>query len=452
MLKIRAKWTNALRSSLLGGGVALALGVGLVATVAYAAGYFTNGLPVAGGTQYPSTLPLTGNETIPADTNLTQGQNPASEAITVNQLASSVNGSGRLSNALIGGDATTNLFQRGTAGASQTTTVAYGGPDRFVYWSGTSTAMTLSQDTTAADLVTSYKAAFKMARTSGQTGVVPLCMAQEVESVNSYQFAGSTAEFDFHAIAGSAFTAANSAITAYIIYGTGQDEGTTKLAFGLNGGGGGSSGWTGQTNAAADVITIGTLSASSRYAAVANIPGTATEIAVALCFTPVGTGVTNDYVAFSGLQLVRNPSNGGYASATVGYGGLVPFSGAGFERRSQEVETALQQRYYFRFNETSQSSMTIGLAYTTTQTTYTVATPVQMRTSIPTAITLLGSMQTTNSIDVGILLTGISPSLSPSNANALTLIGAVGAGLNTGTASILVGSGGVGYIGANAEL
>ena len=39
------------------------------------------------GTQYPSTVPLTGNETAPFDTNLTQGQNPASEAISVSQLA-----------------------------------------------------------------------------------------------------------------------------------------------------------------------------------------------------------------------------------------------------------------------------------------------------------------------------------------------------------------------------
>lgn len=55
-------------------------------TLASAAGLYTNGLPTAGSSQYPFTIPLTGNETIPADTNLTQGQNPATEAITVNQL------------------------------------------------------------------------------------------------------------------------------------------------------------------------------------------------------------------------------------------------------------------------------------------------------------------------------------------------------------------------------
>ena len=59
-------------------------------------------------------------------------------------------------NTLIGGDAGTNLFQRATSGSSVTTTITYGGPDRWAYWSGTSTAMTVSQDSTAGDLPTGY--------------------------------------------------------------------------------------------------------------------------------------------------------------------------------------------------------------------------------------------------------------------------------------------------------
>ena len=75
---------HSLRNALLAGGIA-ALAIG---TLAHSAGFFTNGVPVAGGSQYPSTLPLTGLETIPADTNLLSGLNPASEAITTAQLAS----------------------------------------------------------------------------------------------------------------------------------------------------------------------------------------------------------------------------------------------------------------------------------------------------------------------------------------------------------------------------
>jgi len=64
-------------------GVKLALALALTASVcggALAAGLLTNGLTAA-------TAPLTGNETLPADTNLPQGLNPASEAITLGQLA-----------------------------------------------------------------------------------------------------------------------------------------------------------------------------------------------------------------------------------------------------------------------------------------------------------------------------------------------------------------------------
>ena len=65
---------------------ATAIVLTLAASSAWAAGFLTNGLPTAGGSQYPSTLPLTGNELVPADTQLTNGQNPASEAISVSQL------------------------------------------------------------------------------------------------------------------------------------------------------------------------------------------------------------------------------------------------------------------------------------------------------------------------------------------------------------------------------
>ena len=57
-------------------GLAAAL---LIAAPAFAGGIVTNGLPAA-------TSPLTGAETLPADTNLSGGRNPQSEAVTPNQL------------------------------------------------------------------------------------------------------------------------------------------------------------------------------------------------------------------------------------------------------------------------------------------------------------------------------------------------------------------------------
>ncbi len=253
--------------------------------------------------------PLTGAETIPADTELTGGQSPQTERLGVNALANyAAANTSLMRNLLIGGDAGTNLWQRATTGASVTTTVTYGGPDRWAYWSGTNTAMTVSRDSTAADLPTSgYQYAFKMARTSGQTGVVQVCMAQEIESANVYRVAGATVELAFHARAGANFSAASSLLQTYIIYGTGADEGISKLAWGLNAGGGGSTAWTGQTNAVSGSVAISTTTA--RYGTVATIPTTATEIAVVICWTPVGTAGTNDYVALSGIQLAVNANN-----------------------------------------------------------------------------------------------------------------------------------------------
>lgn len=361
-----------LKTILLAAGLAVALsGPG------YAAGMF-NGFPVtcgaASGTGPGNTTPTltptgnagaaaavlttvpagpcppTGNELQPADTALPQGQSPQTVLIPLNVQAAFFNGLPGASNVLIGGDATTNLFQRATTGASETTTYAYGGPDRWAYWSGTGTAVTVSRDSTAADLQTGYQYAFKMARTSGQTGVVQTCMAQEVESANAYQFAGTTAELDFHATTGANFSAANSNMTAYIVYGTGADEGMQKLAWGLNAGGGGSTAWTGQANATAAVISLGGVSTAGRYAAIANIPATATEIGVALCYTPVGTAGTNDYIAFGNIQLRRNTANAAFASATVGYASTaVPL--ASFERRPSFLEAQYQYRYFYKLTE-----------------------------------------------------------------------------------------------------
>jgi len=346
---------------------------------ALAAGLFTNGVPPAGGTQYPTTIPLTGIETLPADTNLTSGLNPASEAITTLQMAGYGSTLPARANVLIGGDATTNLWQRATTGASQTTTVAYGGPDRWAYWSGTNTAVTVSRDSTASDITPAYQYAFKMARTSGQTGVVQVCMAQEVESANSYQFQGQTAELDFHAYTGANFSGASANMTAYIITGTGSDEGMQKLAWGLNAGGGGSVGWTGQANATAAVISLGGVSTAGRYVAVATIPATATEIGVALCWTPVGTAGTNDYLAFEGIQLTRNAALAAYASTTVGYSAAtIPASS--FERRTNQQETSLQQRYYYELDESAAIYIVAPCsAVDTTHTNCIVQLPVTMR-------------------------------------------------------------------------
>ena len=458
-------------------GVALAVGVAsMTVQPVLASGFFTNGVPTAGGSQYPTTFPLTGNEQIPADTELSNGQNPQSEAITTSQLATLSLLLPSRGNALIGGDATTNLWQRATTGASETTTYAYGGPDRWAYWSGTSTAMTVSRDSTAGDLPTGYQYAFKMARTSGQTGVVQVCMAQEVESANSYQFAGSTAELDFHAYTGANYSAASQNMTAYIIYGTGSDEGMQKLAYGLNAGGGGSTGWTGQANATAAVINLGAVSTAGRYAAVATIPATATEVGVALCFTPVGTAGTNDYLAFDGIQLIRsglgaavsttagyvcNPNSGGPSSNTTSNTAV---SCASFERRLAQVEALYQYRYYWKLSELTTKSPVSGANCKNASTTEAECV-VQFPTLMRAAPVFTGDGSSTAGFAVetttaGGTLGNCTQFLVPTTVEATIVASLSGVVIGCGAATvpaaggsnILFSNNGSGVIGASSEL
>lgn len=435
----------------------LATAMGLSASAALAAGYFTNGVPPAGGTQYPSTVPLTGAETLPADTNLPSGANPASEAISTNLLSQFTQGGPNPVNMLIGGDAGTNLFQRATTGASVTTAVTYGGPDRWAYWSGTGTAMTVSRDTTAGDLPVAYQAAFKMARTSGQTGVVQMCMAQEIATSVATMAQGQTVELDFHAFTGANWSAAAPGnMTAYVVTGTGTDEGMAKLAFGLNAGGGGSSGWTGQANATAAVTTLGAVSTAGRYVAVANIPAAATEIGVALCYTPVGTAGTNDYVAFAGIQLKRSTGLAAQVSATLGYNATA-IQASSFQRRLPGDEQELQQQYYYQITEvTGPSAIAMCRSHSVTIADCFIQFPVTMR-AIPTMTYAAGFATETTA--AGGTLGNCSAIATSATVAALT---AASSGIlvqctattvpAAGSAGVLYNNGGTGSIKASAEL
>lgn len=295
-------------------------------------------------------------------------------ATTANLVGFGLSAAAKL-NALIGGDATTNLFQRATTGSSVTTTFTYGGPDRWGYWSGTNTAMTVSR--TTSDVPTAnYPVGFKMARTSGQTGVVPVCMLQALETNNSVFFQGQTAEVDFYAAAGSNFSAASGTLSVSLISGTGTNESAAAAAFGLNAGGGGGAGWTGQANQT-DTVTLTTT--STRYAAIFAVPSTATQLAVSFCFTPVGTASTNDYVTLAGLQLVRNASLASLASRTTATA-CSDINCNSFDRRLQGEETDLQQRYFYKLTETSAiAPVAPCAAVSVTVTNCLIQLPVTMR-------------------------------------------------------------------------
>jgi hypothetical protein len=257
---------------------------------------------------------------------------------------------GNPENILVGGDMGTNLFQDGASVGSITTTITYTA-DQWAAWSGAATTLTVTQQTGATDITAGFTASLRVNKGSG-AGVVPACILQEVLSADSVRFQGTTAEFDFHAKAGPNFSAASSNLNVSIVYGTGTDEGVSKLAFAFNAGGGGSSTWTGQANAAANLaVPINT--SWNRYSVVAPIPATATELAVIICYTPVGTGVAGDWYEFTGAQLVRNPALTTVAGAAGAVLTANDTRAKSFSRRLNADEARLQYNYYYRINESA---------------------------------------------------------------------------------------------------
>lgn len=388
-----------------------------------------------------------------------QAQSQYTPATLLGNYSATLPGNNQLS-LLIGGDATSNLFQRATSGASVTTTITYGGPDRWAYWSGTSTAMTVSRDSTAGDLPSTgtFQYAFKMARTSGQTGIVQMCMMQEVESTNSFALAGGTAEIDFWATAGATFSGASSNMTAYLISGTATDEGVAKAAFNLNAGGGGSGQWTGQVNTG---VVVQITTTPQRYTVAIPVPTSVQELAVALCYTPVGTAGANDYIAFAGIQLVPNSA----LKTVAGTTGVVlspnDTRAKSSARRPQGLETSLQQRYFYKITE---STTVIGqralcAVSTTSLAVCQIKFPVTMRVAPTMTYTsgfaLTGSAQTGANVcavtRTSTTLTGAAATteIVPIDCTSSAAFGAAG------TAAQLYDLGTVsstGIINANAEL
>jgi hypothetical protein len=290
-------------------------------------------------------------------------------------------GSGQGDNFLIGGDFTTNLFQRGTSAITMGTgaTVLYGA-DRWFGWEavGGSTAFTTARSTTAASLPTGVKYSNLMALTNSQTGTAQVCMGQEVPSANAQYLAGHTVELDFNAYTGATLTA--TAVNAYVIYGTDAagDNGSANMAFGLNANSGSSTAWAGQTNATTGALATAAVSTLYRGMAVATIPTTATEIGVALCFTPSGTSSGSggtDGVYWSNISLRKADFLSAWANATTAYSvnttsGLVTATINGapgqnfvvppFNKRSSMLEALLQYSFYYQVNEYATAGVAIG--------------------------------------------------------------------------------------------
>jgi len=467
--------------------VGAALGVAGFASVALAAGYYgQNGS--LGNATWPSpntltgTLPLSGNESWVVDTTFTGGRNPASEYLSVATLGNYLGaGPGGARNVLIGGDFTTNLFQRGTSTTGITNSVTYG-PDRWFAIGGASSAISLLQQTT--NQTANFGASVRVSQVS-TTDTAVINFGQVVSTQNSWKFAGNTAVLSFFVKAGSA---APTTFTATINSGTAADGTAANMV---------SAGWTGEVS---NSCTITPTTSWARYSCSFPIASTMKQVGVSFSFTPTGVSSTNQWFEFAGIQLEANTVSASWAAlgnylaneTVVSNGNLyketatsctaastapsgtssfvdgtctwtyvstyaVPVVPSGFEFRPAGTEQVLQQQYYWQWTETvsaTTDSPFLCVAQSTTVAvckaraavnfrvaptiTCTFGTIKRMVAGVDTALTACAAAATTNGV---------------SDTNEVTITATVAAGDTAGFAGTLLSgnSTGGGKITASAE-
>lgn len=326
----------------------------------------------------------TGNETIPMDSNLPNGQQPSTFLAPLSALQNSSQGAFR--NALIGADFNINLWQRGTSFASITPTTATMTADRWFAYSSGNTA-TVNRQTGAADINTAVGllATMRVIRPSG-TDVTPICVGQVIPSKETARFLGNNAIFSFYALAPTTLSATNDSVDVTIAYATATDSatpGTNTDAFAK----GTITGYTAvvtkgnndatNTTVASGSANISLNSTMTRYYVSGVIPVTATSLMVKICTTPIGTGASTDYFEFGNAQL-----DAAAATTSSNLGVVTPGS---FSRRQPAVEANLMLSYSYVLTDTAITT-TYGWCQekvANTSANCTLQFPVQMR-GIPT--------------------------------------------------------------------
>lgn len=326
---------------------------------------------------------------------------------------------GNFRNLLIGGDFSTNLWQRATSTASISTTATFTA-DRFFAYASTLGDVTVSRQT--ATPPTHYTAYLRLARSSGNASTGTICLAQIVEGNQAIRLRGKDVVFSFVARAGAAFSPNPDAVTARITTGSVADEGAAALTAGT---------WTTQANTVNGRVAINT--GWQRYSVHGIMPSTVNEVAAQICFTPVGTAGATDYVDLEALQLEQ----ASFASE--------------IERRDASTEALLQQRYAQVVPEApNNTALANGLAISTTVCSLTAMIPTTMRVT-PSLTISLGSWSVTKSDGTKQSLTTLAASGQLTGTINLAAT-AASATLVAGNACKLVGGGGFGYIQALSEL
>ncbi|WP_439392335.1 hypothetical protein ACRQ5Q_22325 [Bradyrhizobium sp. PMVTL-01] len=353
---------------------------------------------------------------------------------TTNQVAGFSRGAGSAGfrNALVGGDFTTNPFQRGTSQAADIANTVTYGPDQWWFVGGASSAINWSKQTGANDITGNYGASLRFQRKSGNANTAAISMGQVLESSNSYRFSGHTAYCELWAKTGANYS--GGAVTATIGYGTGTDDTATNFASGS---------WANYT---AVTNTFTPTSTWTRYSMPFAVPAqvastNVSQVGFKMAWTPSGTAGANDWIEVTGIQCEVNDT---------GVAG-------GFEHRPASIELLMAQRYLLVINEPATGvRVATGWLATTTTCKVTLAFPDTMRAAPSVTFAgsaLSGTTWVAQNLNTSSVLA--TPFLAVDGAHVPTNMNLVATLSSAGTAGQgcgLAGAGGGGKIVISAEL
>jgi hypothetical protein len=198
----------------------------------------------------------------------------------------------------------------------------------------------------------------RVQRDSGNTSTTIMYFGTNLESTDSYRYAGQTVTLSYYARKGANYSPTSSALSAVVLTGTGTDQ---SFVTGL----------TGSTVAGSGTATLTT--SWQRFTVTATISSSATQIAVYYTMTPTGTAGAADYFEITGVQLEL-----GTATTFARAGGTI------------QGELAACQRYYALIAAGNELCISMGANYTASQADGFLAFPVTMRTT-PTLVATSGT-------------------------------------------------------------
>jgi hypothetical protein len=312
------------------------------------------------------------------------------------------------SNAVINGGM--DIWQRGTSFTISSASYYSYTADRWNPVAG-STGRTASRQNSG---LTGIQYCQRIARDSGNTNTSGIQLSYQLESADSYRFAGQVVVLSFYARAGANYSPTSSVLATTLVSGTGTD---------------------GNVNAGGLTTTVvsgnQTLTTSwQRFQITGTVSSAATQLGFYFVSTPTGTAGANDWFEVTGVQLELG------STATT------------FARNSGTIqgELAACQRYYYRASAGSQAYARFGIARasSTTNLEFCLVLPSTMRVA-PTAVEF-STLTTTNAQNVS------AAALNSPSQNSASIDLTVGSATANQPYTIMANNSTSAYVAVTAEL